>query len=325
MIRMENDMRPSEKNRVLVTGATGFVGANLVRRLLEDGFEVHVTTRATSDRWRILDVLESLHEHEVDLRDFDAIKKVVGQIMPEVILHLATAGVYGGKHLPEQDVIDINLKGTLNLISACEDIDYKCLVLTGSSAEYGPKDLPMSETDLCEPVNMYGITKLASAMYGQMIAQTKGRPIVTLRLFSPFGPYDDSCRLMTYAITRALGGDDLELADPDAVRDYIHVDDVTGFFLEVIRDPGRFKGEILNIGSGVETSVSHVVDRVIEITGSKSRVFWKKKGSRSFESRVWRADMEKSERLFGFRARTAFEEGLKDTVEWFRSNMSSYE
>src|SRR3989338_6947420 len=185
-------MPDKSKKRVLLTGATGFVGANLARRLLREGYEVHVLTRKTSDRWRLANILPSLHDHIVDLREVAKLNKVVGSIKPDIICHLATAAIYGGVHLPEKDLIDINLWGTFNLINACEKINYSCFINTGTSSEYGPKPHRMRETDFCQPINMYGITKLAAALYAQLVAKSSQKPIIHLRLFSPYGPYDEN-------------------------------------------------------------------------------------------------------------------------------------
>lgn len=314
----------STGNKALVTGSTGFVGANLVRRLINEGYEVHILTRKNSDTWRIKDILPQLTNHTGDLTNFERLKKIAEDVNPELILHLATASVFGGKHLPDKNVIAANFSGTLNMINACTNVDYKCFINTGSSSEYGPKNMPMKEEDICEPVDIYGITKLASTLYGKVAAQQNDKPIVTLRLFSPFGPYDDPSRLMTYAVLNALDGKDLKLANPGAVRDYIYIRDVIEAYINAINQAHKIKGKIFNVGTGKETQISYAVEKIIEFTNSKSKVFWNATTPRLYDTPHWEADMDKSRNMLKLNIKTSFEEGLKETIEWFKENKYLY-
>lgn len=246
------------------------------------------------------------------------------QISPEVIFHFANAGVYGGIHLPDKQVIETNFLGTVNLINACDGVDYKCFINTGSSAEYGPKKEPMKETDLCEPINLYGISKCAATLYGQYIAKTKNKPIIGLRLFSPFGPYDDKRRLMSYAITNALANKPLMLANPDAVRDYIYIEDVLDIYLQSIDIASELKGEVFNVGSGSQKTVSYIVNKIIEITDSKSEIKWNSFPGRAHDTEKWEADIEKVSRSFNWRPKYHIDDGIRQTISWFENNLHLY-
>ncbi|VVB93004.1 GDP-L-fucose synthase [uncultured archaeon] len=309
--------------KILVIGATGFIGANLVRRLIE-GNEVHIITRMSSDKWRLTNILSDLKDHTVDLLNEEKLKDLVKQIKPEVIFHLATSGMYGGVHASEKEVIETNFLGTVNLINACKDIDYKCFVNTGSSSEYGPKKYPMKETDLCEPVNIYGISKCSATLYGNLIARTKGKPIITFRLFSPFGPYDDKSRLMTYAITNALQNKTLMLANPNSVRDYIYIEDVLDLYEQSIEFASEFKGEIFNVGNGSQKATSYIVNKIIEITKSESDIKWDSFPGREHDTDKWEADIEKVRKYFNWQPKYHIDEGIADTIMWFENNLALY-
>lgn len=309
---------------ILVIGATGFVGSNLVRRLMADGHDVHILTRKFSNNWRLIDCFSDLHNHTVDLLNKEELKGLMNKIQPDVIFHLATSGIYGGVQRPDREVIETNLLGTVNLINACNDIDYECFVNTGSSSEYGPKKEPMKETDLCEPVNLYGISKCAATLYGQCIAKTKDKPIIGLRLFSPFGPFDDKSRLMIYAITNALQNKPLMLGNPNAVRDYIYIEDVLEVYLQSIEKASGLKGEVFNVGSGSQTTVSYIVNKIIEITGSKSEIKWNSFSGRAYDTEKWEADIEKVSRSFNWRPKYHIDDGIRPTISWFKNNLHLY-
>lgn len=311
--------------KVLVTGASGFVGANLVRRLVRKDYEVHIFTRATSNKWRLTDVLSKLNDHPVDLLEEKKLKGSIKKIKPEIIFHLAAAGIYGGVHLPEKRLIETNFLGTVNLLNACNDIDYKCFVNTGSSSEYGPKSHPMKETDVCEPINMYGITKYATTLYGSFVAKTKDKPVVEFRLFSPFGPYDNHTRLITYAIINALENNDLNLADPKAVRDYIYIEDILDLYMKNIDKAHELKGEVFNVGSGSQTTIYYVVNKIMDLTQSKSSVNWGSVNGRSWDTEKWEANIEKTSKFFDWKPVYNIDEGLKKTISWFRDNLNLYD
>lgn len=309
--------------KVLVTGATGFIGANLARRLAQENFEVHITLRPTSNRWRIKD-LPKLKEHLVDLTDLEELKKVVEEIKPEIIFHLAATSVFDGVEPDEEQLIKTNLLGTINLIKAIRHLDYQCFINTGSCAEYGLSEQIKRETDLCQPVNTYGIAKLASTLYANLEAKKYGKSILTLRPFSPYGPYDNQKRLISDNIIKALRNQNLELANPDAVRDYIYIDDIIDLYLKTIDRANDFKSEVFNVGSGNQSTSKEVIDKIIKITDSQSKAEWGKISSSPWDAKVWQADISKTRTAFDWQPKHNLEEGLEKTIAWFKINSSFY-
>src|ERR1700712_89866 len=119
-----------------MTGATGFVGANLARRLLNDGHELHILVRDEAAFWRLGGVRDALHVHRANLQDRDAVIREVAPIRPEWVFHLAVHGAYSYQ-TDRQEIFRSNLLGTANLLDACEQTDFAAFINTGSSSEYG--------------------------------------------------------------------------------------------------------------------------------------------------------------------------------------------
>ncbi len=310
---------------LLVTGAGGFVGANLVRRLVAQGERVHAIIRADKPSWRLADIADKIIWHKADLRDKNAVRAIAHTVQPEIIYHLATAGVYAGVHVSDAEMIDNNVLGLANLLDAMSDIDYRCFVNTGSSAEYGQKQTPMHENDICEPVTVYGISKLAATHYAALVARKESKSIVTLRLFSPYGPYDDESRLMSYAIVRSLRGENLALGDAGSVRDFIYIDDAVDAYIQCAKNEVKFSGEVLNIAGGKEYSVGTVVDKIVEKTKSSSTHSWKNDNAkRSWESSHWQADISKAKNILHWEPKISLDRGLDETIAWFREHQSFY-
>src|ERR1044071_5367346 len=140
--------------RALITGGTGFVGANLVRRLLNDGHEVHLLVRTERQMWRIQDIQEQMRLHETELHDRTSVLKEVQSIRPDWVFHLAAHGAYSWQTDAER-IIATNVNGTLALADACVAAGVEAFVHSGSSSEYGLKDHPSQEDERIEPNSVY--------------------------------------------------------------------------------------------------------------------------------------------------------------------------
>lgn len=302
--------------RILITGAAGFVGAVLARRVLEQGHEVHVVTKSTSPSWRLADVARDLHVHQGDLTDEAGMQRLVADAQPEIVYHLATHGAYPFQTNAD-GIIQTNILGTWNLLKALAKTEYEVFVNTGSSSEYGFKDYAMRETDLLEPNSYYSVAKCAQTLLCQHVANTEKRPITTFRLFSVYGPYEEPSRLLPTLIRLCLEGKDLTLVDPETARDFVYVDDVVDAYLRIEKLAGLC-GEVVNIGTGVQRSLGQVVDAVLTETTARVQCNWGAMPARIWDQKTWVADCTKSRRLLDWRATTSLGEGIARTVAWAR-------
>lgn len=309
--------------RILVTGAAGFVGAVLTRRLLELGHDVHVVLKSTSPSWRLADVASDLRLHQGDVTDEAGVQRLVETCRPEIVYHLATHGAYPFQTNAD-GIIQTNILGTWNLLKALSRTDYEVFVNTGSSSEYGFKDYAMRETDLLEPNSYYSVAKCAQSLLCQHVAKTEQRPITTFRLFSVFGPYEEPSRLVPTIIRLCLEGKDLTLVDRDTARDFVYVDDVVDAYLRIDKLAGLC-GEVVNIGTGVQSSLGRIVDAVLAETGARVQCHWGAMPARIWDAKTWVADCTKSKRLLGWQPTTSLEDGIARTVDWMRERQDHRE
>ncbi len=303
-----------KKECFLVTGAAGFVGSMLTRRLVKMGFKVHVLVSPQGDLWRIEDLLSSLTLHRGDIADESFVRHLVGHINPSIIYHLATHGAYSIQHDAKR-ILMTNVLGTFNLLAALEHVPYKLFVNTGSSSEYGFKQKPMQENDLLEPNSYYAVAKAAQTMLSQYTARSQKKPIVTFRLFSVYGPYEEPSRLVPTIISRSLQGKDLEMVSPETARDFIYVEDVVDAYLSVERLL-VCGDQIINIGRGQQVSLKEIVAVILVLTGSKADVHWNAMQARIWDTSIWVGEVRKAKELLNWHAATPLKEGLRLTMEW---------
>ena len=285
--------------KVLVTGATGFVGANIVRALVKQpDTEVVIIARSSSDFWRIEEIRERLNGVvSIDLTDFAATRSAMEEIQPDIVYHIATYGGFPGQQDKNQ-MIKTNLMATVHLLDAAVAVGVKQFINTGSSSEYGVKMLPMKETDVCEPVNFYGVTKLAATNYCAMIGKNYNYRVCTLRLFSPYGQFEDNSRLYPSIVTALQNGISPKLSKPDSVRDFIPIDQVVDVYQRIAYAAYK-PGEIINVGSGRQQTIEQFCQKIAtELQVDNVNVVWGEAASRQFEPAMWEADISKLKKLF---------------------------
>ena len=223
-----------------------------------------------------------------------------------------------GRGAKNETIIQTNVGGTIALLDAASTVGFDFFVITGSFLEYGFKDHPIREDERCEPGELYGVTKLAGTLYGSALARARKQPIVTLRIFTPYGPQNDERRLTHLLISSALRGEPISLTRPTVSRDFIFAPDAVELILEASEKAGEYRGEIFNAGSGVRTPIGDAVSYILERTASKSEVKWGGFRSVSYDSDAWQADMTKTFSHFEWKPKHSLYEGLDTTIEHFK-------
>jgi len=316
-------MNKKLKTIYLVTGASGFVGAALLHRLVKKpNVDLHIIIRKQSKLWRIKDILKQVKVHYDNLGNLPKLKQIIKKIKPDVIYHLAAYGAYANQDDIFQ-AIKTNIVGTMNLLEACRQNKFKMFVNTGSSSEYGFKKKPMKETDVLEPNSNYAVTKASVSCYCRYLAKQKKLPIVTLRLFSVYGPYEEPTRLVPTLIYKCLEGKLPPLVSPKTARDFIYIEDVLDIYDRIAKTQ-KFAGEILNVGTGKQVTIKNVVKEATKITRCQAKIKWGSMPGRKWDSNVWVADNSKIKKLLNWKPRYTLKQGLKESVEWFREHQNLY-
>jgi len=216
-------------------------------------------------------------------------------------------------------MIDMNIKGLYRLIQACKNTSVEILINTGSSSEYGIKQTKMNENNILSPINDYAVTKAAGTLLCQKESINSDCCIVTLRLFSPYGYFEQPTRFIPSCITSVLSNMSLQASNPLYVRDFVFIEDVVQAYICVAK--GQYEnlnGEIINIGSGKQHSLHDVVKKLEIICNQTLKISWNSfaKQNRQIESKKWEADISRAKELLHWSPKYSLDEGLEKTVYW---------
>lgn len=310
--------------KAFITGIAGFVGAGLARSLVLDGVEVSGLVRAHSNLWRLEEIKSQINLKVGNLTDKESVLSAIFSTKPTVVFHLGSYGAYPAKQNDPEKILETCAQGTLHVLSAAKAMGVLMVVNTGSSSEYGTKDHPMREDEVIAPNSFYAVGKAAQTHLCQHFARTEALPVVTLRLFSVYGPFEEKGRLVPTAIARALEKQDVPISDPDIARDFIYLRDVVEAYKRAGNMP-ELSGEVINIGTGIQHTLRDIYEAVVSETGSSSKMAVGAYEKRAFDTHTWVADVSKMKSKFDFVPKYSLKEGIRETVQWFPSYAHHYE
>jgi nucleoside-diphosphate-sugar epimerase len=304
--------------RCLVTGAAGFVGSALARRLVREGVEVIALVRPGTDLWRLQDIKSAVDLHELDLLNSNEVERVFRETKPDFVFNCAFPKGYPTSFTEQQSMLDFNVKVMSTLLHASEINPVKKFIQIGSSTEYGTSLNPYKETDLVKPDTIRGVGKLTSTLLCQLAASEDRVNTAILRLFNVYGPWEERRRLIPTTCNAILNRQPLKLTVPGYQHDWIHIDDVIEACL--VAAVGTFPaGEIFNIGSGVQTPNEKVVELLEEIGQHSIPIESGAYPASSHDKTSWCADITKARQILCWKPLISLTLGLKNEFEFWKS------
>jgi nucleoside-diphosphate-sugar epimerase len=305
--------------RCLVTGASGFLGSHLVRKLVNEGHEVLAVVRKSSDLWRLKDVLPRLRLVYSMLSELSHITTDIQAFRPDTAFHLAWSGGNSRKYQDDISQVFDNIPGSLDLVRAVHEAGCSRYVFLGSAVEYGPCRIPVRETDTLEPKTLYGLSKLTTSRLSEALCAQLGIRYCGVRLFWAYGPMDDSLRMVPSVITRLLAGKRPSLTPGEQIWDFIYVEDVVQALVALAENDSA--SGIFNLGSGAPVTIR---DMVIEIRNSIDPALDLGFGDFPYPPNQvmhLEADISRIRTATGWTPTTSRSEGIRKTVEWYRNNI----
>jgi len=316
--------------KVLVTGAGGFVGSHLVEALVKSGAKVKAFVHYNSrNDWGMLENVDKnvLKEVEVmasDLRDTDAVRKAVkGQ---QVVFHLGALIGIPYSYVNPRDVVDTNINGTLNVLTAARDFKAEKIIHTSTSEVYGTAQyVPMDESHPLNPRSPYAASKLAADLLALSFHSSYNLPVGVIRPFNIYGPRQSARAVIPSIITQTLVKREVNLGSIFPTRDLTFVTDTALGFI-AFAECEKTVGEVVNLGSNREVSISELIQMVSTCLNKKIKVIKEKKRVRPEKSEVEKllSDSRKAKALFGWSPKIDVKEGIRKTVSWIGKNIDKY-
>lgn len=303
--------------RCLVTGASGFIGARLVRELLARGHEVTALIQPGVELDRLKDCLNEIRRIDESLEDRALLEEEMRRAPVDAAFHLAWSGVTAGFR-NDVEQITFNVTHTLGLWQSLADTGCKSFIGLGSQAEYGPTSEILREDTPTMPVTAYGHAKLAVGMLLQHLCAIGGMQFGWLRLLSAYGPQDDERHLVPSLIRALLSGERPKLTEGKQVWDYLYVDDVARALCAVLEQQSD---GIFNLGSGEPCLLRDFVTMVRDRIDPSIPLGLGEVPYREDQVMFLQADISRLRAATGWKPEVTLSEGIRRTVEWYKQEL----
>lgn len=305
--------------KILLTGATGFIGSHVARKLVAERCEVYALIRPSSNPWRINDIIQSLCVVPCDLFDTHELDKALEKIRPAICIHLAWYAE-PGKYLSSLENLRF-LCASLKLVTRLENLGCVRFVGAGTCFEYDTALGYLSENSPTKPQSLYAASKLALYLSVEQLSKVTGLNVVWLRFSYLYGSYEDERRLVPSVICSLLRNQEAQVTKGEQIRDFLHVEDAAAAIWAVVQS--SLSGPV-NIGSGKPVAVRDIVTKIGAILDRPGLValgalpydtsdpmFICTNNRRLTENTPWLPSYD-------------LEQGLRHTVEWWQKHIESY-
>jgi NAD dependent epimerase/dehydratase len=315
--------------KILITGAAGFIGSHLIEECISRNLNVVAFVHYNSmNNWGWLEDSSIRNEIEVipgDIRDFDSVNKAMKGC--DTVFHLAALIGIPYSYLSPLAYIRTNIDGTYNILEASKNNGVVNVIVTSTSETYGSAQyIPIDEKHPMVGQSPYSATKIAADQLAISYFRSFGLPVKIVRPFNTYGPRQSARAIIPTVICQILNGAlELRLGNLSPTRDLNYVKDTVKGFIATAKTE-KFNGEVVNIGSGIEISVKHLVELISEIIGKEVRIIPDEFRLRPGNSEVERllCDNSKINSITGWQPNYNLRSGLKETIDWFEKNLTKY-
>ncbi|MGA3288662.1 MAG: GDP-mannose 4,6-dehydratase [Candidatus Bathyarchaeia archaeon] len=319
---MEQDYSYLQDKKILITGGLGFVGVNLVKKLLAMDIEPTIMDFTSDlrsiDKHYIPFDLDSLPFYNIDIRQSEKVVAIVQNISPDFVIHLAGMTNLEKTFEKAELAIDINLKGSLAILKGSKKTNLNNFVFLSTSDIYGGINPPFREDQLAQPASPYSASKAATEMFLIMFYNVYKIPVTILRSFNLYGKYQPPERVIPFIIKKLLNNEEVPLTKGEQKREFNYVDDLLDAILRSLFFKNS-QGKILNIGSGLSISIKEIAMCIAKKIGKVDKL---KIGALQYrENEIWDmyCDNSLARNILNWEPKVSLDEGLEKTIEWYRS------
>ncbi len=320
-------------NKILVTGADGFIGSHLTEELIKQGYEVRAFVFYNSfNSWGWIDSFPAEIKNKIeifagDIRDPNGVRVAMKDC--DTVFHLAALiGIPFSYHSPDS-YVDTNIKGTLNVLQAARLLKTERILVTSTSEVYGTAQyVPIDEKHPFQGQSPYSATKIGADRIAESFFRSFELPVTIVRPFNTYGPRQSARAVIPTIISQLLNGiEKIILGDLTPIRDFVYVKDTVNGFIEIAKSQKTI-GEEINIATQSEISIGDLAHTIINIINPQAKIICDKQRIRPEKSEVKRlcGSNEKLKKLTNWQQMYSLKDGLKETIDWFsnKENLKGY-
>ena len=305
------------KDRILITGSTGFIGSHLIPKLV-DAYDVYALNRYVTGRFVMGENVKTVF---ADLRNYSAVERAVKMVHPDYVIHLAAISAVSYSYNHPQEVTRINYLGLINLVEAIRKNveNFQQFIAAGTSEEYGNQTMsPITEEATLNPNSAYAVSKAASSLYLFYMKNAYDFPMTIMRPFNTYGRKRNMHFVTERILTQMLTGqEELRLGDPDPIRDLLYVDDHVEGYLKALGKK-RALGEAFNICTGEGVTIRRLVELCQEVTEWDGVIKWNTIPKRPLDIDTLIGSANKAAMTLGWLPKVSLPMGLHKTAEHWK-------
>jgi|AntRauTorcE11897_2_1112592.scaffolds.fasta_scaffold06844_2 nucleoside-diphosphate-sugar epimerase len=305
-------MKVLNGNKILIIGASSFIGSHLVTALNEHNVTIYTANRSANT----FSDPEITHSR-LDITDLSSVKKTIDKIRPDYVFNLS-GYVEGGRELENiWPTFKINLEGTINLFMALQRVSFKRLIIMGSLDEH------QMDLERLSPVSPYAASKITSSAYARMFHSLYDLPVVIARPYMVYGPNQkDQNKLVPYTILSILKAETPDFSSGTREADWVYISDVVDALIRCAERP-NLEGKTVHVGTGKLNSVKKVVTTIFEILQVKESPKFSFIPDRKMET-IISANVEQTMQQINWEAKVDLRSGLKATINWYQENLGKF-
>ena len=313
--------------KILITGINGFAASHLARKLLQEGNEVSGTIRTRSDLYKIEDIKDKLNLYLIELTDAHAVEKVIKEVRPDEIYHLAAQSYVKLSWDAPLETYRINIDGTINILEAVRRLEIKPAILITSTSEiYGEIEGKINENTVPNPITHYGISKYAQDMIARLYHRSYGMNIVITRAFNITGSgradvfVDSSFAKQVVEIENGKKPI-IYHGNLESERDFVSVHDVVEGYVKALRS--KKWGEVFCLGSGKPIKISRILNSLITFSDMPEDIKTEvdKKRFRPVDTKTMRCDYSKAKKVLNWEPKISIRESLIELLDYWRERL----
>lgn len=304
---------------IAVFGGGGFIGANLLRSLLLYRKDVFGVSRKLRDNWRLrASRIPASHLYQCDVTRASQLRDLISELKPQTIFNLAAYGGYA-KQKEYTRIYRTNYTAVVDLLEELKRFRFAAYIHAGSSSEYGTNCKAPHETDELVPNSHYAVSKVAVSFAIKYYGKIENLPVLHLRLYSVYGPWEEPDRLIPALLSQAQRGTYPKLVDPEISRDFVYITDVTSAFIIAAGKVKReMYGEVFNVASGRKTTIYDLAMMVKKLLRIRHSPRFEGMKNRNWDLYDWYGNYDKIRSMLGWKPQVSLRDGLLKTLQWQR-------